>query len=241
MKKHIPNLLTSLALFSGAIACVMAFEGAYRWVVAWVIAAAVFDFLDGFMARLLNAPSLIGKELDSLSDMVSFGMAPSVAVFRYLSDNLKINADYLSVITPYIPYFAFLLAIFSALRLAKFNIDERQTSSFMGLPTPANALFWVSFLYGVSNLSSENTVQVFVIIILLLIVVFSFLLISEIPMFSLKVKHYGWKGNESRYILIISVIAACIFAGISGIAAGIVLYIALSVVASLRRNKGRAN
>lgn len=136
MKKHIPNTLTSLNLFSGSIATVMAFQGEYTWVVVWVIIAALFDFSDGFAARLLKAYSPIGKELDSLADMVSFGLAPSIAAFRFLSDNtIRISQN--PIIVEYLPYMAFLLAIFSALRLAKFNVDERQSESFIGLNTPA--------------------------------------------------------------------------------------------------------
>ena len=138
MKKHIPNTITSMNLFSGSIAIVMAFEGAFIWVVFWVILAAIFDFFDGMAARLLNAYSEIGKELDSLADVVSFGVAPSVAVFILLRDYI-LFPESLSIIQPYVPYLAFIIAVFSALRLAKFNIDERQTSSFIGLPTPANA------------------------------------------------------------------------------------------------------
>jgi Phosphatidylserine synthase len=140
MKKHIPNTLTSLNLFSGSIATVMAFQEEYTWVVVWVIIAALFDFSDGFAARLLKAYSPIGKELDSLADMVSFGLAPSIAAFRFLSDNtIRISQNL--IIVEYLPYIAFLLAIFSALRLAKFNVDERQSESFIGLNTPANAMF----------------------------------------------------------------------------------------------------
>ncbi|GAB6011873.1 CDP-alcohol phosphatidyltransferase family protein [Viscerimonas tarda] len=238
MKKHIPNLFTSLNLFSGCIASVMAFEGNYLWVVVWVIIAATFDFFDGFMARLLKVPSLIGKELDSLADLVSFGMAPSLIAYRFLSDNVAVSdLGFLSVLNPYIPYVAFLLAVFSALRLAKFNIDERQATTFIGLPTPANALFWISLLYGIHDLSSKETAPVFVFIILFLVIVFSFLLVSEIPMFSLKIKSLGLKGNELRYILIVSIILALALVGVLGMGVGILLYIALSIIASLRANK----
>ena len=120
----------------------MAFEFKYEWALTFIIISAVFDFLDGMSARLLNAPSPIGKELDSLADDVSFGVVPSVIVFSLLRETTY--PDWMSSFQEYVPYFAFLIAVFSALRLAKFNIDERQTSSFIGLNTPANTLFWAA-------------------------------------------------------------------------------------------------
>ncbi|PXV67541.1 CDP-diacylglycerol--serine O-phosphatidyltransferase [Dysgonomonas alginatilytica] len=230
MKKHIPNLLTSMHAFSGCIACVMAFNGNYLWVVIWVIIASVFDFSDGFAARLLKASSTIGKDLDSLADMVSFGVAPALVVFRLLSDSPTINTLDCSI-AEYIPYISFLLVIFSALRLAKFNNDERQSTSFIGLPTPANALFWISLCYGISERDEFiQTISFYPIIAL--IIVFSLLLTSEIPMFSLKVKSIKFKGNELRYLLILFMIIAISFWGLLGIAAGIILYIILSATTS---------
>lgn len=241
MKKHIPNLLTSMNVLSGCIACVMAFNGNYLWVVIWVIIAAIFDFFDGFSARLLKAYSPIGKELDSLADMVSFGLAPALIVFRLLSDNNPLPASFLSTETFYlkelIPYISFLLVIFSALRLAKFNIDERQTSSFIGLPTPANALFWISLCYGIST-KDELTQLFYFYPILILIVIFSLLLTAEIPMFSLKIKSLKFKGNELRYLLILFMAIAIFYWGILGISAGIVFYVILSVITSKLLNKG---
>lgn len=227
MKKYIPNTLTSFSLFSGSIATVMAFEGEYFWVVIWVIIAAIFDFSDGFAARLLKAYSPMGKELDSLSDMVSFGLAPSVTVFRFLSENTDRISDN-PVIVEYLPYMAFLLAIFSALRLAKFNIDERQSDSFIGLNTPANALFWVSFCYGLTYsvpVLSPTLIYTFI----AAIIVFSLLMTSEIPMFSLKIKSLKFKGNEHRYFLAVFMIGMVAWLGILGIAGGILLYITLSI------------
>jgi len=209
----------------------MAFEGAYLWVVVWVIVGAFFDFCDGFFARILKAPSAIGKELDSLADMVTFGVAPSLVVFRYLSNNVS-GLTPVDVINPYIPYIAFLLAVFSALRLARFNVDDRQTSSFIGLSTPPNAMFWISYIFAIYQQSSSFLT----ILTIILIFIFSFLLIAEIPMFSLKIKTLGFKGNELRYLLVVFIIIAVIFAGVSGIAAGMLFYIALSVLSSFRKN-----
>lgn len=228
MKKHVPNFLTSLNLFSGCIASVMAFQGEYLWVVVWVVIAALFDFSDGFAARLLKAYSPMGKELDSLADMVSFGFAPSAAVFTFLRSNIYIITDN-PVITEYLPYMAFLLAVFSALRLAKFNIDERQSESFIGLNTPANALFWISFSYGLVNTVPVIT-PTLMYLVLVAILVFSSLMVSEIPMFSLKIKSLKLKGNEYRYFLAVFIIGLIAYIGILGIAGGILLYIALSII-----------
>ena len=227
MKKHIPNFITSLNLFSGCVAIVMAFEGAFLWVVFWVIIAAIFDFLDGMAARVLNAPSKIGKELDSLADVVSFGVAPAVAVFIMLRSYTS-YLESLATIQSYIPYLAFIIPIFSALRLAKFNIDERQTSSFLGLPTPANALFWISYVYGMYNISTTNNFMLF--LTLLLIIVLSLLMVSEIPMFSFKLKNMQLKGNEKPLLLSVCAITLLLLCGVSGLAWTVLLYILISIV-----------
>lgn len=228
IKKAIPNTFTSLNLFSGCVASVMAFQGEYKLVVLFVLIAAIFDFSDGFVARLLKAYSPMGKELDSLADCISFGFAPSVAAFYFLSEN-AIKISHNSLVVTYLPYFAFLIAIFSALRLAKFNIDTRQTESFIGLNTPANALFWVSFCYGLTFTAPIITAAL-VYTFLVGILVFSLLMVSEIPMFSLKVKSIAFKGNEYRYFLILFMIVMICLVGIIGISAGILLYIALSII-----------
>lgn len=229
MKKYIPNFLTSLNLFSGCIAIVMAFEGAFFWVVFWVIVAAIFDFLDGMAARVLNAPSKIGKELDSLADVVSFGVAPAAAVFIMLRSYTN-YLESLTSIQSYIPYLAFIIPVFSALRLAKFNIDERQTSSFLGLPTPANALFWVSYVYGMYNLSTTNNMILF--LTLILIPTLSLLMVSEAPMFSFKFKNMKIKGNKKPLLLIVCAVAFLLIWGIIGLAWTILVYILISFVST---------
>lgn len=140
--RNIPNTLTCGNLVSGCIATVMALGGDARYALIWIIIGAVFDFFDGMSARLFGVSSPIGKELDSLADDVTFGVAPSAIVFAQLS--VMEYPTVLASVEPYIPYCAFLIAAFSALRLAKFNLDTRQTTSFIGMPTPANALFWGS-------------------------------------------------------------------------------------------------
>lgn len=239
MKKCIPNLLTSLNLFSGCVATVMAFQGEFFWVVVWVIIAALFDFSDGFSARMLKVYSRTGKELDSLADMVSFGLAPSVAVFRLLSEKTIIISQN-PLVCEYLPYLAFLLAIFSALRLAKFNVDERQTESFIGLNTPANALFWVSFCCGLMTDDRIIFTSGLVYTLLVGVIVFSLLMVSEIPMFSLKIKNLAFKGNEQRYFLVIFIIGLIAFIGVLGISGGILMYIALSIMGSRHKSENKA-
>lgn len=234
MKKHIPNAITSLNLFSGCIAAVIALQGDISllpWSLFFIIVAALFDFCDGFAARLLKAYSPMGKELDSLADCISFGFAPSAVVFKVLQEKVHLISSS-ELVIEYLPYVAFVLAIFSAIRLAKFNIDERQSESFIGLNTPANAMFWTSFCAGITSreLAGEMYISSGLIYTILVgIFVFSFLMIAEIPMFSLKVKSFGLKGNMQRYLLFLFVLVLAPFIGYMCIGAGILLYIALSI------------
>lgn len=198
MKKHIPNFITCLNLFSGCIAVLLAFKGNYEGAFIAIMLSAVFDFFDGFASRLLKAYSPMGKELDSLADMISFGMAPGAVVFSLLSE---------TTICEWLPYVAFLIPIFSGLRLAKFNIDDRQTTSFIGLPVPANAIFWAGMVLSFSPFLLDN-----VWLLLILIALFCYFLISEIPMFSLKFKNLAWKDNQTQFLfLIVCVIILAIF------------------------------
>ncbi len=202
--RHIPNGITSLNLFSGCAAIVAAFNGQFQLAAGLIVLAAIFDFFDGLAARALKAYSEIGKELDSLADMVSFGVAPSVIFFKLIQVGFGFETGFVAT---YLPYAAFIIAVFSALRLAKFNIDTRQTTSFIGLPTPANALFLLSFgLYFESNLPYKEMVTNPWVLIAVA-VIFSLLLVAEIPMFALKIKSLKLKGNEVRYIfLVLSVV-----------------------------------
>jgi CDP-diacylglycerol--serine O-phosphatidyltransferase len=186
--KHIPNTITCCNLFSGCIATYAGFDGQYAMAVTFILLSAVFDFFDGFTARWLHAYSPLGKELDSLADLVSFGLAPSAMVFCVLYDSLPVDWHFLS-------YSAFFIVIFSALRLAKFNLDDRQATSFIGLPVPANAIFWASFVFTSSNLFAAVHWE----IVLLLIALFCYLLVAELPMFSLKMKSYKWADNKLRF------------------------------------------
>ena len=222
MKKHLPNTITCCNLISGCIATGCAFYGQYQWAVLMIVVGAVFDFFDGMTARLLGVSSPIGKELDSLADDITFGFAPSAIIFGYLC------TFHIHIFT--LPFLAFVMAAFSALRLAKFNLDERQALGFIGLPTPANALFWGALIVGLQqhNICFEGLEW----IILVGTFVSCYLLIAEIPMFALKFKHWGWKDNQIKYIFILSCIPLLLFLGVSGFAAIIAWYVILSVVTS---------
>lgn len=232
VKKNIPNLVTCCSLLSGCIATIMALDCQLSMAALWIIIASVFDFGDGFAARSLQAYSPMGKELDSLSDMVSFGVAPGMIVYRLL-EQACMTISSLGSVVDYIPFFALVIPVFSALRLAKFNIDERQTTSFIGMPVPAHALFWASIGYTFQTSIPQDSIG-FVVGIVVAAILLSWLLVSEIPMFSLKVKSLKWKGNELRYILIGGAVLFVVLFGVLGIAGTIILYIALSFF-----NRGR--
>ena len=225
LKKHIPNTITCCNLISGCIATYFAFLSDFEMALLFIIIGAVFDFFDGMSARLLGVSSPIGKELDSLADDITFGFAPSAIVFSYLKTQ--------ELPLPYLEYTVFLMAAFSALRLAKFNLDERQATGFIGLPTPANALFWGSAIVGLQQHSIYydwlNPS------ILGCVYCSCYLLIAEIPMFALKFKHWGWKGNEIKYIFVISCIPLLLLLGVSGFAAIIAWYVLLSKIAVLTK------
>ena len=231
--RNIPNSITCCNLISGCIATYNAFLGDIRMALLWIIVGAVFDFFDGMSARLLKASSPIGKELDSLADDITFGFAPSAIIFYELS--IMEYPSELLMLKPYLPYFAFVMAAYSALRLAKFNLDERQSLGFIGLPTPANALFWGALFVGAQNFM-ESTVYMLP-VVLLMICVSCWLLIAEVPMFALKFKQWGWKGNEVKYIFLISCLPLLMIFGITAFSVIIAWYVVLSVVVNLRKKK----
>lgn len=225
IKKHIPNTITCCNLICGCIATGYAFEYDYSTAFLFIILGAVFDFFDGFAARLLHVSSSIGKELDSLADDITFGFAPATIVFSMLRSILPVGLGWMA-------YGAFLIAAFSALRLAKFNLDERQSLGFIGLPTPANALFWGALsMQLVEHQTLLSIPDEFLQIGFFLTILFScWILVSEVPMFALKFKHYGWKGNEIRYSFIAISGLLLALLGWGGFSAVVVLYVILSVL-----------
>ena len=188
----------------------------------WIVAGAVFDFFDGMTARLLGVSSPIGKELDSLADDVTFGVAPSAIIFAWLSPLIGYPQAFV----------AFLMAAFSALRLAKFNLDERQTTSFIGLPTPANALFWGSLIVGCGDCLASSPYYIYG--VMTMVLVSCYLLVAELPLFALKFKHWGWKGNEVKYIFLSTSAIILALLNIKGIAVVITWYVILSVATRRR-------
>lgn len=231
--RNIPNILTSCNLFSGCIASYMAFQADYKLSLLFIVLGAIFDFFDGMTARLLHVSSPIGKELDSLADDITFGLAPAAIAFALFKEVHYPN--FLLPVAEYIPYTAFLTAVFSGLRLAKFNIDVRQTSSFIGMPTPANALFWGSLVVGQHAFltsSHFNALYLFV-----LVVVMSLLLVAEIPMFSLKFKDLSWSHNKTSYVFLAVCLPLLLFFKLSGFAAIIVWYILLSLATWRKTSK----
>lgn len=224
--RNIPNTITSCNLFCGCIASYMAFHSKYELALLFIVLGATFDFFDGMTARLLHVSSPIGKELDSLADDITFGLAPAAIAFSLFKE--VHYPDFLQPLSGIMPYTAFLIAVFSALRLAKFNLDERQTSSFIGMPTPANALFWGSLTVGAhSFLVSDHFNALYLFI---LVVVMSLLLVAELPMFSLKFKDLSWGHNKISYIFLIVSIPLLIIFQLSGFAAIIIWYIILSLL-----------
>ena len=224
--RHIPNTVTCCNLFSGCIAVVMAYRGDYTAALGFIVLGAVFDFFDGMLARALQAYSPLGKELDSLADDVTFGVAPAMIVFSLFKEVPV--PDFLSVGEEIFPYAAFLIAVFSALRLAKFNIDTRQTSSFIGVPTPANALFWGSLVVGAHDFLVSDSFNALYLLGLVLLT--SWLLVAEIPMFSLKFKNLSWRDNKVQFIFLLGCVPLILFLQVAGLAAVIIWYALLSLV-----------
>lgn len=225
IKKHVPNAITCCNLISGCIATGTAFYGQYHYAVLMIIIGAIFDFFDGMSARALGVSSPIGKELDSLADVVTFGVAPSCILFSLFHE--VHCPEMLMPIKRILPYSAFLMAAFSALRLAKFNLDTRQSTQFIGLPTPANALFWGSLVLGQhAFLTSLKFNAVFLFLFMLM---FCFLLVAEIPMLALKFKTLSWNDNKEKYIFLLGC-PICFVFGPSCLAAIIIWYLTISIV-----------
>lgn len=239
IRRNIPNLITSFAILSGSIAVILAVEGILTGAVFFIFLAAVFDFLDGMAARLLGAYSELGKQLDSLSDMISFGLAPGVIVFSLqkiavYGDLIPLGSLDIGSAKNLLLLSALIIPVFAAIRLAKFNIDERQSTSFIGMPTPAGAIFFASLalIHEHGKSIGINSFLFNPIALLILTLAISFLMVSEIPMFSLKLSNLSWKDNKIRFIFAGLVILLISFLGIYGIPIAIVAYIILSAISS---------
>lgn len=244
MKKFIPNTLTCCNLICGCAATAFAFHRGFTYAFIFILLGAMFDFFDGMVARLLGVSGKLGLELDSLADNITFGLAPSAMIFTLFwhvqYPAIMGNTFFFNVM----PYTAFLMAAFSALRLAKFNLDERQHLGFIGMPTPANAIFWGGLISSSqAYLISSHFNALF---LFLFMVLSCWLLVCEVPMFALKFKNLSWKDNKIKYIFAVLVVAILIVSAIIGYAndsiwhtvslgmsACIGLYVMMSIVASI--------
>jgi CDP-diacylglycerol---serine O-phosphatidyltransferase len=221
-KGYIPNIFTSINLILGCLAIIEIFEGKLEYVPYYVWLAGVVDFLDGFSARLTRTTSSIGKDLDSLADLVSFGIVPCLLVYSLLKQYSTHEL---------LPYISIFIAVFSALRLAKFNNDERQTDVFYGLNTPTNAIFFTSIPLLISEGGFLSILQN-VTFLSILTVVFSLLLISEIKFMAFKFKKWSWKGNEMKFIFLLVSIVLLSFFQFLAIPIIVICYILVSIVQS---------
>jgi CDP-diacylglycerol--serine O-phosphatidyltransferase len=237
--RHIPNFITSLNLASGFTAIIFAASGDIVTASWLILVAMVFDFLDGFSARLLKAYSAIGKELDSLADVVSFGVAPGIIIYHLLrisfspGEPADINADSLNTIL--LIAITSVMPVCAALRLAIFNIDETQAKTFKGLPTPANAIAVISLVIA-AHYSESAAVTAFTgspVLLIIFTVILSILMVSRIPLLSLKVSDLKFKGNEGRYIMIGLILISFAVFGIASATLVIPLYILSSLIATL--------
>lgn len=225
IQKHLPNTFTILNLLAGSIGISAVFNGRIHNAALLILLGGVFDFLDGFFARLFNVRSDLGKELDSLADIITFGLLPAFLYYHLLGE----------MSGGYYPYFALLIVVASAFRLAKFNIDTGQNDHFIGLPTPANAFLTAGLVFvylqqweSLAFLFSDPN------ILAVLVVIQSFLLNARMPFFSMKFKNAGWKGNEFRYITIGASILLLLFFRLPGIFIAFLIYFLLSIIAWIR-------
>jgi CDP-diacylglycerol--serine O-phosphatidyltransferase len=231
MKQHIPNAITALNLVCGCLAVISALNGQLIAASYLIGVAAVFDFFDGMVARLLNVQSPIGKELDSLADVVSFGVAPGMILYMISGSCFAMGPFCVNT------YVVLLIPVFAAFRLAKFNIDTRQSDSFIGLPTPAMSIFIASLplilehdSYGLSSAISSRYFLIITPFVL------SHLMISEIPLLALKFKNFSWQDNYMRYVLVMLCLTLILILGYTGIALSVLAYVFLSAVNNMISN-----
>lgn len=251
MKKHIPNLFTLLNLFSGMIAVLMAATDELVLAAYFVFLGIFFDFFDGFFARKFQVQGELGKQLDSLADVVTSGVVPGIVMFQMmlyatkkkwlmeLSSETGSWQEYQETFYFFIPFLGIVITLAAAYRLANFNIDERQTSSFIGLPTPAFSIFVLSLplilFYSEHAFFTQALQNIYVLTGITL--TGSYLMNAEIPLFSLKFKNYGWKGNEVKYIFLLATLVLLIGLKTVAIPLVIILYIFLSVAGNYVNKK----
>ncbi len=227
MKRHLPNLFTLLNLAVGSIGAIIALRGNLFYGALCIRIGACFDFLDGFAARVLRLPSPFGKQLDSLADLVTFGFLPAVIMYLLIEQQTT---------SPHLPYVALLITLFSALRLARFNLDTRQHITFIGLPTPANALFISTLPYIMTSHQHPELAGLLShpYMLIGISIVSSWLLIANIPFIALKFTNYKWENNRLRYILLITTALLTTFFRTEGLVFSFLFYIFLSTLSRQR-------
>ena len=234
LKKHIPNLITLLNLLCGCIALVFAGEANFEMAFFFVCLGIFFDFFDGFFARLFHVSSPLGLQLDSLADMVTSGVVPGFVLFKMLSNSVNSDPSLM-----YLPYLGFIITLGSCYRLANFNIDTRQTDSFIGLPTPANALFILSLPLILKNSDSLLVLELLINpwVLLFVAVLSAYILNAEIPLFALKIKKFNFKDNALQLFFLLISILLLAYLQFAGVALTIAFYVLLSIIT----NKFKAN
>lgn len=222
--RHLPNFITILNLLTGSVGIVLALQGNLVAASFCIFIAAIFDFFDGFAARILKATSSIGKELDSLADVISFGLLPAILAYLLLLNNTEL---------PWLPWLGLIIAAFSALRLAKFNVDTRQSDQFIGLPTPANAILFASFPLILNSGQWQFLTNPW--IFLIVVVLFSFLLVAELPLMALKFKNFSWADNKLKFIFLVTSLLLIVLLTWMAIPIIIILYIIFSLAGNYFR------
>jgi CDP-diacylglycerol--serine O-phosphatidyltransferase len=234
MKRHLPNLVTLLNLACGTVAIVFTLEGQWRWAVILILVAAVLDFLDGFLARLLKAQSKIGEQLDSLADMVTFGVLPAIFIytlFKGLFQNQLEDSGGIYAHLQWVIYISILLVpAFTAIRLARFNAEQEQGSFFVGLPTPAHALFWTGIFWQFMQSGTLFGTPLNLLFMWAIVLIMAFHMILPVPMYSLKFEHMRLRGNLFRYLLLVLSVVILLFTGLGGLPLVILVYILLSLL-----------
>lgn len=233
MKALIPHLFTLGNLLLGILAIINFMRGDYETAI-WMIGGAAFlDFFDGFVARALGVSGELGKQLDSLADLVSFGVAPALGLYTAYQAawlNGFSNLELISIHEPWWHYLTLFIALFSAFRLAKFNIDTRQSDRFIGLPTPANSILILSIVWGMQTDQIHIPDEYLDVFILGLTAISCVMLVAELPLLALKFKHFKWAGNQARYLLILGSIGIFIGLGITGLSLVVLLYLFISII-----------
>ena len=232
IKKQVPNVITLLNLFCGCVALIFAFDRNFEMAFVFVSLGIFLDFFDGFFARLFKVSSPLGLQLDSLADMVTSGVVPGLVMYQLLKSGSGWDL-------PFLPFFGFFITLGSCYRLANFNIDTRQTDSFIGLPTPANALFILSLplVKATSNSFFIDEILTDHFILLTITIFSTYILNAEIPLFSLKIKNFGWAHNKIQLVFLFLSLLLLLFFEYLGIPLLIMMYVMMSVFYNKMRKK----